>query len=238
MDNGLIQGLELIVLLVLLGVTLWQISRDRQKSAKDAGITKTKPAKSLKSSSTSANRNLIKINESTLFSERLEWLRKRSGLSRNKFSALIFPDSKCSSAKYHSYEHGTTPNPKGMDGLCRNAKVDPQFFTDNTISHAEAFDKYTMAIQNNVKSISSHKSNYRAKIDPEIGKRIRNIRTRKGIAVRSISEYCGVTENHIYKIELAKDRASEELLRNIAEFMNVPYEYLLIGAEHKIASKR
>ncbi len=66
----------------------------------------------------------------------------------------------------------------------------------------------------------------------EIGKRIRELRLKKGLTQKELGALCGIAEPNIGKYELGKQNPKYGTLFKIADALNVPYDYLLFGEEN------
>jgi transcriptional regulator with XRE-family HTH domain len=137
---------------------------------------------------------------------RIKQLRKALGLSQNEFSKRI----------------GRTP------GFVSRAETDHVHITDSVITDiCAAFgvrEEWLRDGDGEMFRTSHHLTD-----NETIGDRIRQVRKMEGLKQEEFGKKVGVSKNQIYSIETGRSKASDGLVRKIAGYCNVSYEWLIRG---------
>ena len=62
-------------------------------------------------------------------------------------------------------------------------------------------------------------------LQKEIGEKIKQLRTRKGLTMKELGENLGVSHAHISKLESGNNSPSVDLLEKLSEFFNIDVSY-------------
>jgi transcriptional regulator with XRE-family HTH domain len=72
----------------------------------------------------------------------------------------------------------------------------------------------------------------------KLGRKIRGVRTGKGITIQDIAERSGLSKGFLSQVENDKTSPSLNTLERIAEALGTPLTYLLLGEQHEPAHVR